>query len=62
MARRVRATAPRTVTKKRNGPVQVRHVFDDLAPALRQEALRHADGDVSRVVVLSPSRFEVLPR
>ena len=54
--RRPRYTAP---VKHRPGPVVTRHVLDGLAPALRATALRMAAGDLSRVRVLSRSRFEV---
>ena len=41
-------------------PVEVRHVFEDLAPSLRETALRMAEGRMERIKVISSSRFEVL--
>ena len=56
-------TGARHVAKHRpRRPVEVRRVFDDLVPALRAVALKVSGGDRSRVVVLSPSRFEVTDR
>ena len=58
MQRPVKAT-PRQRQPK-NGPVNTRHVLEDLAPVLRPVALRLAGGDWTRVRILSRGSFEVV--
>lgn len=56
-----RSRRPHMSTEKPpNGKVETRHVFEDLAPSLRETALRMAEGNPARIRVLSVARFEVL--
>jgi hypothetical protein len=58
-----RRQRPQLPARTAQPPAQVhhRHVFEHLLPSLRATALRMAEGNLSRVVVLTRTSFEVPP-
>lgn len=72
MPRHVARASNSSRTRPKSGPVEVRsvldglpqHVLDFLAalhPSIQARAYLMADGDLSRIKIVSRSRFQILP-